>query len=236
MSNQSNPKVCYLCGQELVGEINDDHVPPRQFYAQELRRTHSPNLLTIPTHKSCNSSYQRDEEYFVHTMIPLAKDSYSGQPLFRGVLDAYAQGKKRGLGKRVLEEFDQRPSGLYLPPGQLVKRYDAARVNRVIWKIVRGLFFHREGKVIPDDTPRNINIVDPKVCPPSTFDRLADRPTLGDYPGVLDYKYVQIPEVHDLHYWALLLWDRIIVLTAFHDLGCQCAQCPSSTTSVIGGT
>src|SRR6267142_2308087 len=115
MSKQSKPKVCYLCGQELAGDINDDHVPPRQFYAQELRRTHNPNLLTIPTHTSCNASYQKDEEYFVHTMIPLGRDSYSGQPIFRDVLAAYAQGEKRGLGTRVLREFDPRPSGLYLP-------------------------------------------------------------------------------------------------------------------------
>jgi hypothetical protein len=225
MPKQSKPEFCYLCGKELAGDINDDHVPPRHFYAQELRRAHNPNLLTIPTHTSCNSSYQKDEEYFVHTMIPLARDSYSGQAIFRNVLAAYTKGEKRGLGARVLGEFDPRPSGLYLPDGRVVKRYDAVRVNRVVWKVVRGLFFHREGKVIPEDTPRNIKVVDPKVPPPATFRALADRPTLGDYPGVLDYKYAQIHEANNLHYWALLLWDRIILLVALHDPECECEKC-----------
>ena len=210
---------------ELVGEINDDHVPPRQLYAREIRRIHKPNLLTIPTHKACNSSYQTDEEYFVHMMVPLARQSYSGKAIFDDVLRGYVQDVKKGLGKRVFAEFDPRPGGLYLPNGRVVKRYDAARVNRIIWKIIRGLFFHRHGDVLPNDTPRLITVVDPNKRPPSIFGALADQPTLGDYPGVLDYKYAQITEVNNLHYWALLLWDRIIILVAFHDPGCQCDKC-----------
>lgn len=232
MPTQSKPRLCYLCGLELEGEVDDDHVPPRQFYAHELRQAHNPNLLTIPTHKSCNASYQQDEEYFVHTMIPLARDSYSGQAIFQNVLAGYAQGKKKGLGKRVFKEFDPRPGGLFLPGGQVVKRYDVARVNRVVWKIVRGLFFHRQGKVLPEDTPRNIRVVDPKTRPPSTFEALAGQPALGDHPGVLDYKYAEIRELNNFHYWALLLWDRVIILVAFHDPGCQCEKCSISATSI----
>src|SRR5262245_47178100 len=99
MPKQSKPKFCYLCGLELTGEINDDHVPPRQFYAQELRQAHNPNLLTIPAHKSCNASYQQDEEYFVHTMIPLLETHIPDKP-FSKMFWQLTRRTKRGLGTR----------------------------------------------------------------------------------------------------------------------------------------
>lgn len=105
------------------------------------------------------------------------------------------------------------------------------RVNRVVWKIVRGLFFHKFERILVDETSRDIHIVDPKTRPPSVFDVLADQPMLGDYPGVLDYKCTQIPEVDNLHYWALLLWDRIIVLVAFHDPPCTCERCVEGSSA-----
>jgi hypothetical protein len=63
--------VCYLCGLELVEPIDLDHVSPRQFYAPEVRKTHNPQLRTIPVHAECNKAFQKDEDYFVHTITPL---------------------------------------------------------------------------------------------------------------------------------------------------------------------
>ena len=68
-------------------------------------------------------------------------------------------------------------------------------------------------------------IVTPNEPPPGFFAVLADQPTLGAHPGVLDYKYRRFSEGHNLYYWALLLWDRIIVLAAFHDPMCKCEKC-----------
>ena len=32
--------ICYLCGKKLKGNIDDDHVPPKQFYAKSIRKMH----------------------------------------------------------------------------------------------------------------------------------------------------------------------------------------------------
>jgi hypothetical protein len=50
-------------------------------------------------------------------------------------------------------------------------------------------------------------------------------PSRGIYPGVFDYKFDIFPEAKNLHYWLLLLWDRIIVRVAFHDPTCTCPTC-----------
>ena len=37
MAQTKHPK-CYLCGEALSAPINRDHVPPRRFFAPELRK------------------------------------------------------------------------------------------------------------------------------------------------------------------------------------------------------
>ena len=77
--------ICYLCGQKLDANINYDHVPPRQLYAKSIRKIHTPNLFTLPVHESCNKSYQKDEDYFVHSLAPLAMHSYSGNAIWADI-------------------------------------------------------------------------------------------------------------------------------------------------------
>jgi hypothetical protein len=55
---------------ELAAPIDWDHVPPQQLYAPEIRKAHHPQLLTIPVHAACNKGFQKDEDYFVHALMP----------------------------------------------------------------------------------------------------------------------------------------------------------------------
>ena len=221
----SSPSICYLCGEVLSEPINRDHVPPRQLYADDVRIAHSPNLLTIPVHRACNRSYQHDEDYFVNTLAPFARGSYSGNALLKEVFRKFEAGEKKGLVHKVLEEFERKPNGLILPPGLVAKRFEGDRLHRVAWKIIRGLYFHRFGEFVPEDTPNRLIIVPPDEPPPREFFFLPDDPVHGQYPGVFDYKYAKYPEVHNFNYWAMLLWDKIILIMMFHDPKCKCEEC-----------
>jgi hypothetical protein len=219
-------QICYLCGSLLVTRPSNDHVPPRQLYVKEIRVAHSPNLLTLPTHRECNHSYQHDEDYFVNTLAPLARGSYSGDALLRDVFDKYGRNEKQPLVRRVLQEFDRMPSGLQLPPSLVAKRIDGARVHRVAWKIVRGLYFHETRDYLPEATPNALSITPPDTPPSAPFlEALGDLPSRGAYPGVFDYKFVQFPELNNFNYWGLLLWDKLILTMAFHSPHCQCEYC-----------
>jgi hypothetical protein len=77
------PKECYLCGKPLTAPHTPDHVPPRQIYPTEVRKAHKLNLLTLRVHDRCNRSYQHDEDYFVTTLMPFTRGSYSGDALYR---------------------------------------------------------------------------------------------------------------------------------------------------------
>jgi len=222
----NSPSICYLCGRPLAPPLSQDHVPPKQFYADAVRKKHSPNLRTITVHKACNFAYQFDEDYFVNTIAPFARGSYSGNALLHEIFQKYHSGKKRGLVSKVYQEFERRPSGLVLPHGLVAKRIEGERVHRVAWKIIRGLYFHHFGEFLPQDTPNGLEIVPPDQPPPKEFIiGLPDNPVRGQYPGVFDYKFAKFAEVHNFNYWAMLLWDRIIMIVKFHDPACGCDHC-----------
>ncbi|MFQ5672753.1 MAG: hypothetical protein ACE5G9_06645 [Nitrospinales bacterium] len=226
MAKTKEVQICYLCGLPLKGEINRDHVPPKQLYGTEIRKVHSPNLLTLPVHMECNQAYQYDEDYFVNTLVPLAKNSPAGNAVLKDNFKKYHEGQQKGLITKIFNEFERYPSGIILPKGKVVKRIEGDRVHRIAWKIIRGLFFHHEGKFLPEDKPTRLEIVSPDEVPSKSFlVCLVDKPALGRYPAVFDYRYHQFKEVKNMYYWALLLWDQIILLMAFHDLDCDCNEC-----------
>ena len=55
---------------------------------------------------------------------------------------------------------------------------------------------------------------------------LADDETHGRYGGVFDYRFrVEDTDFGNLNYWALLIWDRIIIEVYFHDpWSCGCKK------------
>ncbi len=221
------PTICYLCGLQIHEGMSRDHVPPKQFFAEALRKMHNLNLLRLPTHFSCNRSYQLDEEYFIHTFSPLAIRAYSGRALLKEVVSQYRNGRNVPLNQKVLKEFIKRPSGLVLPSGKLVKRFDPKRMWRTVWKVTRGLFFHEYGRVLPEDTPRLFKIVNIGEAPPAEFRLLINKEERGAYPGIFAYKYMTLQTIRDFHFWAMLFWDSIMVLIYFHDPACQCETCKS---------
>lgn len=209
-----------------------DHVPMRQLYAPEIRKTHSPNLLTIRVHDPCNKSYQMDEDYFVTALMPHSRGSCAGDAIYKRSLERYRRGEKVGLVRKVLADFDPRPSGLVLPGNQVLQRLDGNRIKRVAWKIVRGLYFHHENKFLPEGLVTAVTLTSPDQEPPEHFKvfmALPDNGEHGQYPGVFAYRFQNLTEEQvKAHYWAMLFWDRIIITVAFHDPACPCNGCQHS--------
>jgi len=219
--------TCYLCGKPHDGKYNRDHVPPKQFFTKELLRKHNLNLFWLPTHESCNKSFQHDEGYFVYSLMPFARGSYSGDALRAKILDDCEHVEQRRLLQRVLGEFERQPSGLILPPGIVLKRFEGSRILRVAWKIVRGLYFFHFGTFLAEDTPKACELVLPSQQPPFPFPLLLppNDPINDKYPGVFDYRLASFLEAHNLNCWTMLLWDRLTLMMNFQYPPCDCAEC-----------
>ncbi len=225
MKQSKSPSICYLCGKSLTEPIDDDHVPPKQIFARSIRKAHPTNLLKIPVHGGCNKAYQLDEDYFLNSLAPLARGSYAGNAVLKDVIEKFHRGEKVPLVKKVLAEFNPRPSGLIIP-GKVVKRFEGKRLKRILLKIVRGLYFHHYGQYLPEELIADTKIISPDNQPPDHFTiALGDKPEHGRHPGIFTYKFTKFSEVNNFHYWGMLLWDRIIIIVMFHDPACKCSQC-----------
>lgn len=229
-SKMVQTNTCYLCGKEIIDNKNDDHVPPRQFFASEIRRIHNPNLATLPTHRNCNSSYQMDEEYFVYSLAPLTMDSYSGSHIYHDMKRRFYEGKNVALVHKMLNEFDANPSGLILPGNKILKRFETRRISRVIWKVVRGLYYIENKLILPEEAKFRLFVTFPDDTPHKIFFLLSGSETKGKYPGVFDYMYIK--HTHNdttWNIWGLLFWDSIIATILFHDVECGCTVCMNTT-------
>lgn len=210
--------VCYLCGEKLDGEIDDDHVPPRQFYPREFRlKSNISNMFTLPTHKYCNKSYQADEDYFKKVIGSLSLDSESGAMLYKDIKKSIKREPDRNQLKMIVKGFSRKIGSIYLPPELTALKFDGERVWRVIWKITRGLFFKEYGVVLPEQTPKYfISLTYGNQKQPDEFAYL-NSGSRGLHPKVLDYKYFEDSRYKGLHIWAFLFWETIITVLSFHD-------------------
>jgi hypothetical protein len=211
----------------LSEKFSRDHVPPKQLYAEDIRRKHNPHLLTLPVHEACNVGYQSDEDYFVYSLMPFGRGSYSGDVLRSKILDDCKHPEQQILLQKILNEFERQPNGIVLPPDLAAKRFEGHRILRVAWKIVRGLYFSRFDAFVPEDVLHGCEIIPPGQKPPDAF-FLLNGDNHGKYPAVFDYTFKAFPEVHNLNYWAMLLWDRIILILKFQFPPCNCPGCITS--------
>ena len=228
--------ICYLCGHPLSFPTSKDHCPPRALFAKEIKKQHGlTQLITFPVHLDCNASYSFDEEYFIATLVPFAPGSEAGDAIYREFFEKSRKDKKKwNLAKQILRQFEPRPRGLHLPAGRVIMRQEGDRVSRVAWKIVRGLYFHHHNTTLPEDINFSCEEITQSERPPELFmdvKNLPDDKTHGRYAGIFDYRFrvFELDFGKKLHYWAFLIWDRIIMTGAFHDpWSCKCEKCISA--------
>ena len=223
-SDPNRENICYLCGQNIAIEDNDkDHVPPEQFYAPELRtRINFDNLTTLNAHKTCNKSYGRDEEYVVAALAPVAMGSLTADAVVKHQTKQFRSGEKPGLAKKIIQSFDKRPSGLILPNDRILIRVEGERIKRIVWKMVRGLYFIEYGNILTESTEYFVEIREPKNKAPSSNEDIWQivkaEPSKGNYQGVFAYKnYRYTVDNICLYLWGMLWWDRIMIFVAHND-------------------
>ncbi|MDP2857145.1 MAG: hypothetical protein Q8P50_04110 [Bacillota bacterium] len=207
-----------------------DHVPPRSVFPEDVRSAENlSQLITLPSHDACNSSFSQDEEYFLYSVTPIAApQSRMGRIAFDGVRKRLDQGKSVGLGFKVLKEFTDRPGGLYLPRDRVLKHIDRVRADRVVFKVVRGLHYHEGLGLLPEKRRHLVELVGPLDELDDQWDPVLTAESRGVYPAIFDWK-LRLMEKEGfpvrIRLWALLYWDSVMAFVAHHDLACACGDC-----------
>ena len=141
-------RVCIYCGSVATTR---DHVPPKAIFPKWRRKLAKP--ITVPSCASCNEGFSLDDQYFTAALTanwkagPAAMETWI-QTVRPALQTADRQGLKRLLQRSV------RPISLVVGGSTLetgIFTPDMNRFQRVITRIVKGLYFSRTGRIIPAD-------------------------------------------------------------------------------------
>ena len=172
------------------------------------------DLITIPACSVCNSASKLDDEYFRWLV---ATGSYGSE-------DALAL-----IKKRIILKFRRRPAllrqimkgatrvdvhsegGIYLGR-QPAFLFDRSRIQVVIDKTVRGLYYHERGIALPTNA-----IVGSFVLNPIFHDKfkevICSLPLRDVGDGVFSYRYWVSNETPEESFWLLMFFDKTLFLT-----------------------
>jgi len=146
--NDLTVKRCYLCGMENADSV--DHIPPKNIFLEK----HRGNLITVPAHIKCNKQYELDDEYFRYfLLIPAYWESDDARELWNAKIKKRinrpeSRGFKTDLVKHIKPIDVKTSAGIYLGKAD-VALLDAKRMENVVKRIARGLFYKHTGNILP---------------------------------------------------------------------------------------
>jgi len=220
-------QICYLCGKSIENaELSYDHVPPVAFYPKDIRA--GLNLQVAPSHKKCNEDYRKDEEYFQHAFIieVLNQRPPITSHLERDFLRRAEKPQTPAMIRRILKGVSNiTPGGIHLPSGILQVEIDRLRIERIVLKIARGLFYIENKNFVPLQNAKDIRFCLNENEVPERYKLcwLATKLS-GAYPKVFSYKYFntckysasgKYPELDKLHLYTLRFWEAVMFCVAF---------------------
>ena len=205
--------LCVYCVKREA--TTEDHVIGRGFFDEPP----AGGYIKVPACYPCNNKvYSRDEEYFLVALLAEATHkSPAADRVLSRLAKSHASGRRRltGLARklqantRLLEVHS--PAGLYLGRAAALA-LDTARANRVLEKIVRGLFFHEFDRPLPRTAQLLVEVKpsDEVLAEPRWRRLAAIRPRrCGD---VFRYAYVASPKIQDQTDWLLGFYSSVLAV------------------------
>ncbi len=200
--------VCAYCGKETPE--TSDHIPPKGMFS----RPHPSDLLTVPCCEICRPGWSNDDEYF--RALVLSCDNLQADPrterVTASVLRSLTKPSKKGFAKMmgdsltIAELFTS--SGLFVGTRPGIK-VDSDRIEKVLVRILRGLFYHEFRVPVP---------VDHKAS--ATFDQYGERvlpilnkarfpPARQAADGMFRWTYIKVSDQPWASLWIGSFYDKV---------------------------
>lgn len=185
---------CVYCGKPATTR---DHFPPKGLVPKG-----TPNLITVPSCGPCNQGASADDEYF--RMALVLRYGVAGHPAIPAVTETVLKGvyRPQARGFRAALEDSLCLVDVHSAAGVDIGtvggfRVDLTRLVQVVSRIVRGLFYHENGRALPYNY--RCAVVDGSNPPPGL------RPDLGQRLEQTCLQLVTTPPKSAggdvLHYW-----------------------------------
>ncbi|MBU0734082.1 MAG: HNH endonuclease [Proteobacteria bacterium] len=198
-------ETCIYCGKKP--KRTDDHVPPKSFFP----KPRASDLITVPSCKKCNQGAGKDEEFFLATfMFSDAGISDAGKRLWSEKLHRMYE-KNLGLRRKIAQALEYTnvvtPVGLFLGRRMAIKP-DEKRFDKVISKIVRGLYFFEYQEVIPPVSSILCLFLktEEHFQAAKEYVNQLKSGTRG-WPGIFEYRFNRLEKKHDESMWILLFYN-----------------------------
>lgn len=139
------PRCCIYCGS--AENLTADHIPPKCLFPSPRPSS----LITVPACRSCNKSYERDDEWF--RVFALAQATLD--PTWQRLWDQKVVGSslrrsprlRSVLARLIVKAEVVTPAGLHLGEVEVLT-FPKDRIRRVVERIARGLLW-RHHRVQP---------------------------------------------------------------------------------------
>jgi hypothetical protein len=200
---------CVYCGSS--SDITQDHIPPKSFFP----KPRPSNLITVPACKKCNQGFEKDEELFLATfMFTDAGVSDTGKSLWDEKLHRMYE-KNLGLKRKIaqlLKEVDVKtPSGIFLGRRMAIQ-LDGLRSQRVINKILFGLYYFEFQEILPFTTKLNIRFAQYESDVPQELKDLAPSLLFGtrQWANIFEYRFNRVKERPQKSIWIIRFFGKAV--------------------------
>jgi len=210
---KKKPKgTCVFCGKPATTK---DHIPPRKIYVQ----TEPDDLITVPACRSCNNGTKLDDEYFrLCVMTGGSNNAEVEQHIFDKLMPSLRRNPKLLAmfmkGARTVDITT--PSGIVIGQRHAFD-FDRKRLQRIVEKIVKGLYWRNKGKRLGDECyVRDFVLTNQGDFGLPAFDFKSakwEEVAGGDF----RYQFIQVPQDDCLTGWSLEFYRGVIVMTVMTD-------------------
>ena len=200
-------KLCCFCGNPA---LTMDHIPPDGIFPYPKPQ----NLITVPACVPCNEQSSLDEEYFRAIITPAAfNNQWAEKLIYQKIIPGFKQKSAliRSIMKKSQKLYVTSEGGIYI--GKLpALQYDPIRIQNVINKIVRGLFWHEKRDILGSDY-----IVKRFLLNPPFSDKL--QAGIGTLPlkkvgsgEVFSYRYLTDSDNPRISCWYLMFFEATLFM------------------------
>lgn len=141
---------CIYCGNLADTQ---EHIPAKQLFKGLTKES----LITVPSCQKCNQGYQKDEDFFRQFFSGMLMDrSKYAQQLMENEVTRSIK-RKPALARQMFSQMKlvevYTKTGIYLGKQTMYKvsNSDKSRINKVVEKIIKGLFYHHFQQLLPED-------------------------------------------------------------------------------------
>ena len=154
---------CIFCGSPADTK---EHIPAKHFF----KGTPDMSLITVPSCNKCNKGFQKDEDFFRQFNTSFLMDrSERAKELMENEITRSIK-RKPALTRQMFSQMqlvDAYTKSAKIYVGKVtayhVTTNDTKRLNRIVRKIIEGLFFHEFKQPLSKDWVVRIVWVNPKV-------------------------------------------------------------------------